>query len=679
MKRIKKSNRKFRRFWKKTIALGLSLGLSFTAISCGKKEDHTGKNVGSIFDLFEEAGEDPFANATELNTEEHTGGDTTYDPFTVEPSTDATESTESSTDNSGIGPEKDTNTYATTENQELNDIFHEYFAESVQESTLSYKQHIRYEGAYGIDPPEEVTLGSIGITRENVEETKKELEEEIARLEAIDLDTLTEQQRFDYDYMMDKLVSGRVNVENYKLSSSFGPMTGLQTNISQIFTDYKFYTKKDVDDYLAILNLLNDYIRELLDEETAWVEEGYGHEDLVLDSMIQQCDDCLAQSLDENLLIVSFGDAMEKLDFLSDAEKEEYKKLNREAVEKSYIPAYEAMKSAFESWKGKRKVGSGLCSFGQGGKDYYAFRVRSFSGSDKTPEEMMSYLEAKSGEAMNELRAMYMTNSEAMLYYESNRETLYDYMDGTDPEEFERYLLNNAMEDFPKIDKLNFSVSKFSPALEKIDKNTLAYYMPPALDDPDGNLIRVNEASMEDTWETLAHEGCPGHMYQRNYYLGTDPNPVRFLSSDLGYVEGWAVYAEKQTKKYCDFNGSPYQNELAQIDNLYGAVGYAIYGILDIGINAKGWTVEDVRKYLTNNGYNGEAAEKIYVYLAGDPGAYLSYCTGYFEMQDMRDYAEGQLGSKFDVVEYHKVVLETGPCNYSQLKKRVDKYILENK
>jgi len=108
-------------------------------------------------------------------------------------------------------------------------------------------------------------------------------------------------------------------------------------------------------------------------------------------------------------------------------------------------------------------------------------------------------------------------------------------------------------------------------------------------------------------------------------------------------------------------------------------LGYSIYGIVDIGINAKGWTVEDVRNYLSDKGYESGAAEKMYTYLAGDPGAYLSYCAGYFEMQDMRDYAEEQLGSKFDVVEYHKVVLEAGPCNYSQLKKRVDKFILENK
>ena len=48
-------------------------------------------------------------------------------------------------------------------------------------------------------------------------------------------------------------------------------------------------------------------------------------------------------------------------------------------------------------------------------------------------------------------------------------------------------------------------------------------------------------------------------------------------------------------------------------------------------------------------------------------------------MQDMRDYAEAQLGSKFNLVKYHKAVLDAGPCQYDQLKKQVDKYILEHK
>ena len=291
----------------------------------------------------------------------------------------------------------------------------------------------------------------------------------------------------------------------------------------------------------------------------------------------------------------------------------------------------------------------------------------------------MDYLQEKSNEALTEIRAMYLVNPGAVSYYESNNGTLYDYLADADAKNIIGYIMDNAMEEFPKIDKQNYNVVKFSPALEKMDANTVAYYHTPTLDDPDGNLIRVNGKYTDDYWPTLAHEGCPGHMYQRNYYMSTDPELFRLIVGDLGYTEGWAVYSQRLTMKYCDYNGNQYKDELAKLDNLFGAFNYALYGIIDIGINEKGWTLEDVKKYISSQNLNEDIAEKMYIYLSGDPGAYLSYSIGYFEMQDMRDYAEYQLGSKFNVVEYHKVVLETGPCPFSMLKKRVDKYILENK
>ena len=63
----------------------------------------------------------------------------------------------------------------------------------------------------------------------------------------------------------------------------------------------------------------------------------------------------------------------------------------------------------------------------------------------------------------------------------------------------------------------------------------------------------------------------------------------------------------------------------------------------------------------------------------GDPGVYLSYTTGYYEMEELRNYAEEELGSKFDPKEYHKAILTCGPCQFENLKTIVDRYIEENR
>ena len=61
--------------------------------------------------------------------------------------------------------------------------------------------------------------------------------------------------------------------------------------------------------------------------------------------------------------------------------------------------------------------------------------------------------------------------------------------------------------------------------------------------------------------------------------------------------------------------------------------------------------------------------------MIGGPAVYQSYSTGSYEMQEIRDYAEEQLGSKFDLKEFNTVVLETGPCQFNILKQQVQKYI----
>ena len=98
-------------------------------------------------------------------------------------------------------------------------------------------------------------------------------------------------------------------------------------------------------------------------------------------------------------------------------------------------------------------------------------------------------------------------------------------------------------------------------------------------------------------------------------------------------------------------------------------------GRLDIGINYEGWTLEETRNYLDSNGFNGDAAEDMYTTMIGDPAVYQSYSTGYYELQEIRDYAEEQLGTKFDAREFNTVVLQTGPCQFNILKEQVQKYI----
>ena len=108
-------------------------------------------------------------------------------------------------------------------------------------------------------------------------------------------------------------------------------------------------------------------------------------------------------------------------------------------------------------------------------------------------------------------------------------------------------------------------------------------------------------------------------------------------------------------------------------------IGYLATGRIDIGVHYEGWSVDDVADYLNKSGLNGEIAQDIFDSIIGDPAVYQSYSTGYYEMAELEEYAERQLGDDFDLKEFNTVILKTGPIQYDILKREVKKYIAEKK
>jgi uncharacterized protein (DUF885 family) len=222
-----------------------------------------------------------------------------------------------------------------------------------------------------------------------------------------------------------------------------------------------------------------------------------------------------------------------------------------------------------------------------------------------------------------------------------------------------------------------------SESVEKISENTLAYYQLSPVDDPDYNLICVNGSNKDGMFAVLAHEGNPGHMFQFWYLRNHYTNPARNVAFNLGYIEGWAVYSSYDVLKKCDCEGeNDYGTFCGQLEQIDMDLGYLMMGRADIGINYEGWDKDDLIDYLTgkvDSGKEEEVAEDLMVTVSADPGLYLSYSVGYYEMEELREYAEEELGSKFDAKEYHKVILDAGSCQFELLKTKVDKYIEENK
>ena len=550
---------------------------------------------------------------------------------------------------------------ALKEQQEFEQYLDDYFKDVVTDDTLTYNYTIRDGADYGLEEPE-VTLGDPGMTAEEIGQDKEEFEGWVKKLDAIDRSCLTEDQKLTYDVLDEYFEVSAGIFDNVYLYEPFSPMRGLQANIATNFTDYRFDDKGDVERYIELLGQIPDYFAEYLDFEQEKSEKGYFMSDAVCDKVISQCKDFVADK-ENHFMVTTFNDNIDALDFLTDEEKAEYKEANKQAVVNSLLPAFE---------NGTGTNDGGICNY-DGGKEYYEYLLKNFAGTAKSPEEVIDMLDTELQKLMVSLYQYYLGNQAAYEYFAANYDSIFAETDQMTASEMVDKMMETASEHYPDAGTINYKAEALDKNLETIMDDVLAYYMAPAIDDPDNNLIRVNGLHTDRMWTTLAHEGYPGHMLQNAYYMSTDPEPVRTLMNFLGYKEGWAMYACYDSLYYYEYEEPEYGDTIAALYQLNDEMSYLMMGRVDLGINYEGWTLQDTADYLTKNGMDGSAAQELYTTMVGDPAVYQSYSTGYYEMKELRDYAEEKMGDDFDLKTFNTIILETGPCQFDILKEQVDK------
>lgn len=110
----------------------------------------------------------------------------------------------------------------------------------------------------------------------------------------------------------------------------------------------------------------------------------------------------------------------------------------------------------------------------------------------------------------------------------------------------------------------------------------------------------------------------------------------------------------------------------------YNRLGYYLEAYCDILVNYEGYQKDDLANYLSNiyvESYATVMAESMYSTLIGDPGMFIPYALGYYQMIDLYDDTKSLLGDKFDVKEFNTVILDCGATSFDVLEKYVDKYI----
>lgn len=170
-----------------------------------------------------------------------------------------------------------------------------------------------------------------------------------------------------------------------------------------------------------------------------------------------------------------------------------------------------------------------------------------------------------------------------------------------------------------------------------------------------------------------AHEAVPGHHLQislNNELPETIPEFRRRLYLSA-YGEGWGLYSEYLADEMNIYT-TPYEK--------FGQLTYEMWRacrlVVDTGVHAKGWTREQMVDFMSENTALSihEVNTETDRYISW-PGQAISYKIGEIKIRELRQKAEEALKEKFDIREFHEVILEEGTVTLSIMERRIDAYI----
>ena len=537
--------------------------------------------------------------------------------------------------------------------QFINDIFET----EVTENTINLHFTISDPEKYGItDYP--VTLGDLSI--DAMADSNARLENYLSGLSSFSYTELTLNQQLTYDILENYFQLQLDMADMYLYDELLRPSTGVQAQLPILYEEYSFNSKKDVEDYLKLLALTDEYFDQIISFEKEKADAGLFMSDFACQNIIDQCNAFIVDS-DNHYLIETFNTRIDKLTGLTQSEKDHYRLQNEKMLREHIFPAYENLAAALTDLLGSGTNENGLCYFPEG-KQYYEYLLAyntSAAESVKTLENMISNERVKvlqeSSDLTTENPELWELASEATLTPTDSATTL-------------NHLKEVMLDDFPAPPETSYTVSYIDDCVA--DYLAPAFYVIAPIDDYSHNSIYINETT--DTtnisyFTTLAHEGFPGHLYQTVMTYESGIEPVRSILNYSGFVEGWATYVEFQSYHYAGLD-----DDVATILELNQDATLSLYASTDIGIHYEGWTLEDTKKFWNNYGItNDDAIESIFELIVEEPTHYLKYYIGFLKFEELKKETSLKNIKNYNDKSFHQAVLSIGPAPFDI----VDKYL----
>lgn len=503
-----------------------------------------------------------------------------------------------------------------------------------------------------------VSLGD--LSDQSISETNANLENTLYALKKFDYDSLDTGRRLTYDVLSAYLNLQLSAADLTYYDELLRPSTGIQAQLPVLYEEYRFYDKEDVEDYLALLALTDDYFEQIIAFERKKADEGLFMSDFACDTIISQCEDFIADQ-ETHYLLQTFDRKIDQMTELTDAEKSAYKARNKAVLADSLFPAYKSLANAMSELMGSGNNDMGLCYLADG-KKYYEYLVAHNTGCYLDIKDIQSMIENKRISDLAEIAVLVQENPDILKTVT---------LEAMDPQAVLSLLQEKMLEHFPAAPDASYTVSYIDECMEEY--MAPAFYITAPIDDYSNNSIYIN-ASTDPAgmtyFTTLAHEGFPGHLYQTVMSYNAGLPAVRSILNFPGYVEGWATYVEMISYQYA---GLP--QEQAAALSLNQSALLSLYASTDIGIHYDGWSFSDTVTFWSGYGITDtKSLRRVYELIVEEPSHYLKYYVGYLEFLDLKETAREMYGSDYSDITFHQAVLDIGPAPFDIVEKYLKEY-----
>ncbi|MBQ4821104.1 DUF885 domain-containing protein [Aquimarina sp. MMG016] len=567
--------------------------------------------------------------------------------------------------------------------KKLNDWFEAQFQEEVSESPMM-------QTYLGVKTKDYGKWDDISSKKEaeDLEKAKKRLG---YLKDSVDVSKLNEATVLSYKLMKQDLENEIEDFQYRFYNYPVNQMHGLQAEIPAFLINmHRIEDKSDAEAYISRLDGMDEMFAQAIDNMKMREKNGILPPKFVFAKVLDDSRNIIKgrpyeRSNEVSTLLADFKGKLEKIQ-LSEEEKDQLILDAEKAMVLGVKPAFENLISLLEDQQQRATTDDGAWKFPKG-EAFYNNALKRTTTTDMTADQIHEL-------GLKEVERIHKEMRDIMkqVKYEGTLQDFFKYM----KEDKQFYFANNEagkkayLEQAvglintmkSRMDELFITKPKADidvKAVEAFREKSAgkAFYQRGT---PDGSRPGTYYANLYDMeampkyqMEALAyHEGIPGHHMQISIAQELQDIPkFRKFGGYTAYVEGWGLYNELLPKEI-----GMYSDPYSDFGRLAMELWRACRLVVDTGIHAKKWTREEGIKYYTDNTPNAESdAVKMVERHIVMPSQATAYKIGMNKILELRENARKKLGDKFDIREFHDVVLTNGAVPLNVLEELVDAWV----